>query len=389
METTDPQDLHNGWKSRERPVGGFNAVNWHAAFRYALANSPSAVMVLDSAGHILFVNQAFERLSGRSDSAIQSCSPADVYRICSTNLALREAWKTERAGETWSAQVELFRDAREAICVTFFMNPVIGDSGEIEGFVCIQQKAASEGELYQEIRAQQEAIDVYNKLVETYTSQLRQAMNKLDRTFLFAVHALTAALDARDPYTAGHSLRVSHNACLLASQLEECTQTDIETIHIGALLHDIGKIGVPDAVLRKPAALTLDEYEMVKLHPVIGHNILSGLPDFEGALAIIRSHHERLDGSGYPDGLKADQIPTPVRCVSIADVFDALTSARPYRDSVDVRAAIQTLRSEASQGWWDPKLVEQFATLHQNGLIALSSDDALPETYLETFRLAA
>src|SRR6185503_12257448 len=129
-------------------------------------------------------------------------------------------------------------------------------------------------------------------------------------------------------------------------------------LHRAGLLHDIGKIGIPLAYLQKPAKLTTEEYEVVKLHPSIGHDICRPLRTMAPLLPLIRGHHERLDGSGYPDHLRGEQIPTSVRCLTVADIFDALTSDRPYRRALNREGALRIMREEAGVGMWDSSIIE-------------------------------
>jgi putative nucleotidyltransferase with HDIG domain len=177
--------------------------------------------------------------------------------------------------------------------------------------------------------------------------------------YLGAIRALAAALDARDPYTAGHSERVSAYSVLIARQLN-LPSDQIDIIRLGALLHDIGKIGVDDAILRKPGPLTSEEYEQIKRHPGLGARILRQVPFLQPHLPIVELHHERPDGKGYPFGLRGDEIPLPARIVHVADAFDAMTSARAYRPARGSAWAISELRQHAGVDF-DPACVEAMA----------------------------
>ena len=163
-----------------------------------------------------------------------------------------------------------------------------------------------------------------------------------EAAYLGVIGALATALDARDPYTAGHSQRVADLSVSIGRQMQ-LSDADLETLRLGALLHDIGKIGVSDAVLRKPTKLTPDEFEQIKLHPTLGARILKPLRFLDAQLAIVELHHERPDGRGYPHGLKGDEIPMFARIVHVADAFDAMTSARAYRGALPVSSAIGEL----------------------------------------------
>jgi putative two-component system response regulator len=136
--------------------------------------------------------------------------------------------------------------------------------------------------------------------------------------------------------------------------------SELEILRQGAVLHDIGKIRIPDAILNKPGPLTAEEYELVKQHPLEGVRILDGLRSIQGVLPLVRSHHERLDGGGYPDGLRGDEIPLLVRVLSVTDVFDAISSERPYRPALADAECFQILRSNAAEGGLEAGLVESF-----------------------------
>jgi putative two-component system response regulator len=172
--------------------------------------------------------------------------------------------------------------------------------------------------------------------------------------------SLARALDAKDTHTRGHSKRVAELAERLGAAAglgrEEC-----RNLKRAGQLHDIGKIGTPVAYIQKPGRLTEEEWTVVKQHPAVGAEICGPLRTMAPLVALIRGHHERLNGRGYPDGLNAPQIPTPLRCLSIADVYDALTSDRPYRRALSEEAAFLILREEADKGHWDAGLVEVFA----------------------------
>ncbi len=169
--------------------------------------------------------------------------------------------------------------------------------------------------------------------------------------------SLATALDAKDNYTRGHSERVAEYAEGLGGALG-LDRTERRNLRRAGLLHDIGKIGTRLDYLQKPGPLTSSEYEEVKKHPVIGYEICRPLRTMAPLLALIRGHHERLDGRGYPDGLKGDAIPVPLRCISVADVYDALTSDRSYRKALSTEEALRLMRQESSVGMWDPRIID-------------------------------
>lgn len=172
------------------------------------------------------------------------------------------------------------------------------------------------------------------------------------------VEALCNALEAKDFWLRHHSERVARYAAHMADSLD-LSREDRVTLHYGALLHDIGNIGVADSILLKPGGLTEWELAEVKLHPIIGQKICRSLASLSSLIPLIRSHHERLNGSGYPEGLRGDEIPLLVRVLSICDVYDTLRSARAYRGAFSHEEAMEILRQEVIKGWWQSDLVER------------------------------
>ena len=172
------------------------------------------------------------------------------------------------------------------------------------------------------------------------------------------VRALTSAIDAKDPYTCGHSDRVARVAVRLAQQLG-CAARQLDTIYLSGLLHDIGKIGIDDNVLRKPGKLTEAEYEHIKTHTEIGYKILMGIKRLDDVLPVVLHHHEQWDGKGYPHGLAGEDIPVLARIVAVADAFDAMGSDRPYRQGMSEEKLDAILRAGAGKQW-DAAVVEAF-----------------------------
>ncbi len=172
------------------------------------------------------------------------------------------------------------------------------------------------------------------------------------------VRALTSAIDAKDPYTRGHSDRVARVSARLAKEMG-CDPSVVSTMYLSGLLHDIGKIGVDDNVLRKPGQLTPEEFEHIKMHSQIGHDILSGIKQLGQVLPVVLHHHESWDGSGYPHGLEGENIPFMARIAAVADAFDAMGSDRPYRKGMVDEKLDTILRSGAGQQW-DADVVEAF-----------------------------
>lgn len=197
--------------------------------------------------------------------------------------------------------------------------------------------------------------------------QLKEAYAELEITYDRTLTSLMSALDARDRETEGHSVRVSRLACMIAKELG-ATEHQIKSLERGALLHDIGKIGISDTILHKPDKLTEEEWKIMRVHPDIGARIVEGIPFLKDTVSVIRYHHERWDGSGYPVGLRGKEIPTQARIFAVADVFDALTSERRYRKKSSASDALKYME-EHSGVLFDPEIVGALAQLPIHELV--------------------
>jgi HD-GYP domain-containing protein (c-di-GMP phosphodiesterase class II) len=176
------------------------------------------------------------------------------------------------------------------------------------------------------------------------------------------IESLLTAIEARDAELRRHSERVARYACEVATAMG-MDAAALNQLRLGSLLHDIGNIGIPDSILLKPSGLSGWEFDEMKLHCIIGESICRPIGMLAPALPLIRSHHEKLDGSGYPDALWGNNIPLPVRVLSVTDVYDTLRSERAYRDAFTHEKAIEILRDEAKRGWWDDQIVSRLADL--------------------------
>jgi putative two-component system response regulator len=188
---------------------------------------------------------------------------------------------------------------------------------------------------------------------------LLQLKTYIDAQVRSVVLSLAQSLDAKNLLTLGHSDRIADYAVQLGESLH-LNDEDLEILRVAGLLHDIGKVGVPDYILAKPGPLTPEERTLMKQHPVLGENICAPLKSLRHVLPLIRHHHERMDGSGYPDGLRDCQIPLKARILQIADIYDALTTDRPYRPAMSHERALEILSTEAQRGWLDRSLVSRF-----------------------------
>ena len=183
-----------------------------------------------------------------------------------------------------------------------------------------------------------------------------EAQNGLSDGIPNIVEALCSALEAKDFSIRRHSERVARSAAQVAEKMN-LPAADCATLRFGALLHDIGNIGIADSILLKPGGLTEWELEEVRMHPIIGEQICKPLRSVQTLLPLLRSHHEKLNGSGYPDGLAGDAIPLLVRILAVADVYDTLRSDRAYRSAFGHEQAIEILRQEVARGWWQADIV--------------------------------
>ncbi|MBY0512995.1 MAG: response regulator [Gemmataceae bacterium] len=186
------------------------------------------------------------------------------------------------------------------------------------------------------------------------------------------VYSFAQAVDGKSPYTRGHSDRVRHYAQALAGRLG-LSAADADLLRRGAILHDIGKIAVPDAILNKAGPLSHEELEVIRGHPVQGVRMLEPLESVRDVIPLVRWHHERMDGGGYPDGIRGEKLPLVVRVLSVADVYDALGSARPYRGALPLETCLSILRKDAAGGGLDPALVEQFCQIPPDQLVRIGS----------------
>lgn len=216
-------------------------------------------------------------------------------------------------------------------------------------------------------------MEVYARdLRETFAAekeraeQLAGALTELEETYRATVRGLAVAVEAKDSYTAGHIVRVTRYGLMMMNLLapEEVADPQYE---YGFLLHDVGKLAVPDAILRKEGPLTDGEWKVMRLHSETGRRILDGIPFLARAIQIVYAHHERWDGKGYPMGLEGEEIPLGARVFPIADSFDAMTSDRPYRCAIPTEDAMNEIRAGSGSQFW-PDAVEAFLSLFSEQL---------------------
>ena len=202
------------------------------------------------------------------------------------------------------------------------------------------------------------------RTIQKINEELTESNKKLENSYMESIEILRYTVEAKDQYTRGHSERVSDYSVLIGEKLG-LSESDIHTLKIGGLFHDIGKIGVPDAVLSKPGKLTDEEFEEIKKHPTIGAQILSNATIFDDIIPIVKYHHERYDGRGYPEGLVGEDIPYLARIAAVADTYDAMRSKRPYRDALPIDIVKEEFRKNIGTQF-DPDIAALFFFFFKN-----------------------
>lgn len=200
--------------------------------------------------------------------------------------------------------------------------------------------------------------------IKRINGELSQAKDKLEKAYLESIETLRYTVEAKDPYTKGHSDRVAEFSVLIGKKLG-LSEEDLKTLRIGGLFHDIGKIGIPDSILLKDERLTPEEYSEIKHHPSIGTHILSNATIFSNIIPIVKHHHERYDGRGYPENLKGEDIPLLARIATVADAFDAMSSRRTYRNSLDINTIIDEIKKNSGTQF-DSKIADAFLDILEN-----------------------
>ncbi|HEX4074298.1 MAG TPA: HD domain-containing phosphohydrolase [Candidatus Acidoferrales bacterium] len=254
----------------------------------------------------------------------------------------------------------------------------VGITRPIRGLV-ESTRAISRAEFHERVEVRgaaeiSELAETFNSMaghIEQYVDQLKAAAEQNRELFLGSIRMLAAAIDEKDPYTRGHSGRVAKYSIILGDGLGLSAE-DLDRLRIAALLHDVGKIGVDDRVLKKPGKLTDEEFELMKQHTVKGANIMRPVSQLKDMLPGIELHHERMDGQGYPYGLQGDQIPIMARIIAVADTFDAITTNRPYQSAMDLEYALERIRS-LSVTRFDPKVVEALESAIHGGRLRLTA----------------
>ncbi len=230
-----------------------------------------------------------------------------------------------------------------------------------------------------------ELADTFNLMtaeIRSFINKLRKAAEENKEMFMGTIRSLAAAIDAKDPYTRGHSERVSHYAEMIARTMR-LSEKEVEVVRIGALMHDVGKIGIEDKILGKAGPLDEDEFEIMKTHPSKGAIIIEPVGPLQEMIPAMKFHHENIDGSGYPQGLSGEDIPLYAKIVAVADTFDAMTTNRPYQKAMEITYVFERMRSFVGKKF-DKEIVDALIAAYEEGLVrpnlplrpAASSEDA-------------
>lgn len=263
-----------------------------------------------------------------------------------------------------------------AICLGYFF--AVGISGPIRG-LADSTRAISRGEFHQRspVRGASEISELaenFNKMagdIEEYIERLKEAAEENRELFIGSIRMLAAAIDEKDPYTRGHSGRVAKYSMIVGQELGLSPEV-LDTLRISALLHDVGKIGVEDRVLKKPGALTAEEFDLMKQHTIKGANIMRPVSQLKEMLPGIELHHEHMDGRGYPYGLQGPQIPLMAKIIGVADTLDAMTTNRPYQSAMDIDFALTRIKSLTGTKF-DPEVVIALESAIEAGKLRLSA----------------
>ena len=315
---------------------------------------PHGIMLLDKDFNILKANKYFSNLSGISQNDLKYRKCHDVIHRKDMPVDECPLAKAKESGKTET--LEYYNQQFNK----YFMvsaTPIYDEDGTISAY------AHPVFDITDIKTKEEEIVDSKNAFLNML-KDIHSSHVELQRLYHDLIVAFSIAIDAKSPWTKGHSERVTSYAVSIAKEME-LSEEDIETVSTAGLLHDIGKIGTYDVILEKPTKLTAEEFALVKLHSIKGEQILKPIREFYNVLPIIKSHHEKVDGSGYPDGLRGEEIPLLARIMCVADSFDSMITDRPYRRAPGLEYAISELKS-CSGEHFDSQVVSAFLNVLEN-----------------------
>jgi len=274
----------------------------------------------------------------------------------------------ERTTLTWTAILVCFASLAAIFFARTLSNPI--------NRLAAASRALARGEFNERVEVNSkneigELAHTFNSMasdIEEYIVRLKEAARENSELFLGTISALAQAIDAKDPYTRGHSVRVNLYSMLIGGELK-LPEAELRDLHVSSLLHDVGKIGIDDKILKKAGRLTDEEYEIIKTHAALGATIMEPIPQMKPILPGLRYHHERCDGSGYPDGLTRAQTPMMARIIAVADTYDAITTVRPYQQPMTDEAALARL-AELRGPALDETVVDAFFRAYRSGKVS-------------------
>ena len=325
------------------------------------------VIVTDTDMKITLMNPAAQSVTGwKQEEAVgkkldEVCKLVEEKALIAVESPMVKAIQ-ERVVMNLTAPVLLITKNGDKVPVEDSAAPMINEKGELTGAVMVFRDITWRKEAEEAIKM---AFNSLEARVQEQTAELRTSFDMLGRAMEGTIQALATMVEARDRYTAGHQVRVADLACMIARQMG-VTESRIPIIRIAALIHDVGKVCVPTEILNKPAPLSPIEFEIVKQHPKAAYDVLSKI-EFPWAIAdIVLQHHERLDGSGYPSGLRGDQIHLEAQIIGVADVVEAMSSHRPYRAAVGTEKGLEEI-SKGKGTRFNPAIVDACVHVFHQG----------------------
>jgi len=316
-------------------------------YRTFFQYSGIAMAIAEDDMTISLVNKGFEKLTGYRKKQIEGkmtipdfLAKNEKQRIIGYYEALR---KGKKIPASYKAKIRRKDSETRTIFATVGLIP--GTKNSIASFTDITDQEKAEKELKKK-----------SNEIRNYARQMRRAYKALERAYLDMIHALVIGVETRDPYTRGHSERVTQYSKEIAKKMS-WKHKELNNLELACRIHDVGKIGVSDRILLKNGTLTIAEWAEMKMHPIKGAEMLTFSEYFKPAIPIVRHHHEQWNGKGYPDGLKGKKIPTGARILAVADAFDAMSSARPYRDAINYKKIVEEMKENAGTHF-DPEIVE-------------------------------
>ncbi len=316
--------------------------------RATLDSMPYGVMLVDKDFNIIRANRYISEMTGIS---LDELPGHKCYEVVHGSNDFIERCPLKRSLMSKLTESAEYYDKQRGKYFIVSATPIFDEKNDV---IAYSHPLIDITELkIKELSLQRSRDAFFNILKDIHT-----AHKELQDIYYELLIAFSTAIDAKSPWTKGHSERVTNYAIMIAREMG-IDSGDLEDLRIAGLLHDIGKIGTYDVILDKPSKLTYDEFSVVKMHPIKGEEILKPIKGLRKVLPIVRSHHERFDGKGYPDRLRADEIPLLARILFVADSFDSMTSDRPYRSSPGIEYALSELR-RCSGTQFDPMVVEAF-----------------------------